>query len=464
MEYLIGYDIGTTSTKGVIIDRDGAIIGSAIKEYRLITPKPGWAEQNPEDWWQAFIDITEELLTKTGINPGNICALGLSGQQHGSVFIDKEGQVIRPAILWCDQRTDKQCRHINQTFGSSQFIELAKNKALSGFTAPKVLWLREEEPENYKRVYKILLPKDYIRYKLSGSFATDVSDASGTLFLDIPKRNWSEKILRGLGIDINMLPEVFESSDITSIINSDAARITGLKQGTLIVGGAGDQAGGSVGCGIVREGLISDYLGTSGVVSTICSKPLFDPKGRLHTFCHAIRNKWHILGVTLAAGGSYKWFNEAFGPGKDFKEKFPDLKDYNLLDMQAEKSEPGSNGLIFLPYISGERAPHGDPFARGVFFGISYIHHRGHFVRSVMEGVAFSQLDCFNLMSSLGISSDKIVVFGGGAKSRIWRHIMADIFGINVVNLNIEEGPSFGSAILAGVGVIIFESVEDITL
>lgn len=464
MSYTIGYDIGTTSIKAVIIDTNGLIQGSAINEYMLITPKPGWAEQNPEDWWLAFINVTKELLLKTGIGSKDICALGLSGQQHGSVFIDKNGEVIRPAILWCDQRTYKQCKKINQIFGFNQFIKLAYNKALPGFTAPKVLWLREEEPNNFKKVYKILLPKDYIRYKLSGNFATDVSDASGTLFLDIAKRNWSIEILEGLNINIAMLPEVFESSDITSTLSKEAADLIGLQQGTPIVAGAGDQAAGAVGCGIVIEGLISDYIGTSGVVSTIYSKPLYDPSGRLHTFCHAIKGKWHILGVTLAAGGSFKWYNEVFGPGENFKKKFPCTEGYRLLDMQAEKTEAGSNGLIFLPYISGERAPHGDPFARGVFFGISYIHKRGHFVRSIMEGVAFSQLDCFNLMKELGITSNKIVLFGGGAKSEIWRYILADVFGVEVITLNIAEGPSYGSAILAGVGVGVFKSVEDITI
>lgn len=452
MNYLIGFDIGTSSTRCILINKDGKLIASAIKEYPLSTPKPGWAEQDPDDWWKASVYTVKEVLTKSKINPSNIAAIGLSGQMHGSVFLDKGGKVIRPAILWCDQRTEAQCKEIYDIFGYEGFIKLSYNQALTGFTAPKILWLKEVEPENYKKVTQILLPKDFIRYKLSGEYATEVSDASGTILLDIKKRDWSEEILSGLSINKNFLPKVYESSEITSYLSAEAAEITCLKAGIPIVGGAGDQAGGAVGSGIVSEGLISDYLGTSGVVFAHSDSPVYDLQGRLHSFCHAIPNKWHLMGVTLAAGGSFKWYHDNIGPS-----------DYDKLNKQAESVPLGSEGLIFLPYLSGERTPHNDPYARGVFFGLSYAHRKEHMARSVMEGVSFSQYDCLNLMTDLGITSQKVVLFGGGAKSKLWRQITADIFNTQIVTLKVEEGPSYGAAILAGVGAGIYSSVEEVT-
>ena len=342
MDYLIGFDIVTTSTRCIIIERDGKLIASANKEYPMATPKPGWAEQDPDDWWGGALATIREVLEKSKIDPSDIAAVGLSGQMHGSVFLDSCGSVIRPALLWCDQRTDSQCQKIYDIFGYEGFIKLSYNKALTGFTAPKILWLRETEPDNYKKLSQILLPKDYIRYKLSGTYATEVSDASGTALMDIGARDWSSEIISGLSIDKDLLPGVYESIEITSHVSEEAAKLTGLKAGTPIVGGAGDQAGGAVGSGIVKKGLISDYLGTSGVVFAHSDEPVYDPQGRLHSFCHAVPGKWHLMGVTLAAAGSLKWYHDTFGPSKDVRSKFQDLKGYSLLDRQAEAVPPGS--------------------------------------------------------------------------------------------------------------------------
>ena len=461
MKYLIGMDIGTSSTRAIITDENGKLMASATSDYPLMTPKPGWAEQKPEDWWKASIIVIKEVLEKSGISAKDIAAIGPSGQMHGSVFLDSSGDVLRPALLWCDQRTQKQCDLIYDIFGYEGFIKLSYNKALTGFTAPKILWLRENEPENYKKIYKILLPKDYIRFKLSGTFATEVSDASGTILLDIAKRDWSGEILKGLDIKKSLLPDVYESDYVSSKVSAEAAKLTGLTEGTPIVGGAGDQAGGAVGSGIVTPGLISDYLGTSGVVFSYSDSPVYDSQGRLHSFCHAVNGKWHLMGVTLSAAGSLKWYDDNFGPSSQVKKQHPQQKSYKLLDIQAEKVKPGADGLIFLPYLSGERTPYADPNARGVFFGLSYVHGQDHFVRAILEGVAFSQFDCLRLMNETGIRSDKVILFGGGARSRLWKQITADIFNTKIVTLNVEEGPSYGGALLAGVGCGIYSSIVE---
>jgi len=461
MRFLLGLDVGTTSTRAILTDENSKLIASSISDYKLITPKPGWAEQIPIDWWIASIKTIKDVIKKSNVSPENIACIGLSGQMHGSVFLDSSGNVIRPAILWCDQRTIKQCETIYKIFGYDGFIKLSYNRALPGFTAPKILWLRENEPENYKKLFKILLPKDYIRYKLSNNYATEVSDASGTILMDIPSRNWSNEILNGLHIKRSLLPEVFESDIISSKVSKEASNLTGLIEGTPIVGGGSDNAAGAVGSGIIRSGLISDSIGTSGVVFAHMDRPLYDSQGRVHSFCHAVPGKWHLTGVTLSAAGSLRWYFDEFGPSKEIIKNFPDIKGYDLLDKQAERVPAGSDGLIFLPYLSGERTPYADPDARGVFFGISYLHGPDHFVRSIMEGVAFSQLDCLTLMRDLNINSDKIILFGGGAKSSIWRQIIADILNSKVVTLNVEEGPAFGAAIIAGAGCGIYPSIKE---
>lgn len=459
--YLLGVDIGTSGTKTIIIDENGNIISSDLKEYHLNTPKPGWAEQNPKDWYYAAIDTILGAMLKAGITGADIKAIGLSGQMHGSVFLDKNEQVIRPALLWCDQRTEPQCKEIYEIFGFENFIKLSFNKALPGFTSPKILWLRENEPENYKKTAKILLPKDYVRFMMSGIYATEVSDASGMLLMDIKNRTWSDEILNGLKIEKNLLADIFESEEVSSFVDKKTAKLTGLIEGTPIVGGGGDNAAGNVGSGIINEGIISNSIGTSGVVFAHSDKPVYDPKGRLHSFCHAVKGKWHLMGVTLAAAGSQKWFFDAIGPSREIEKEFPEGKKYKLFDKEAEKIKPGSEGLIFLPYISGERTPYADPYARGVFFGLSYLHNHSHFVRSVMEGVAFSQLDCLNLMREVGITSSKIIMVGGGSKSKIWKEIICDVFETKIASLRNEEGPSFGAALLAGIGCGIYKNTEE---
>jgi len=461
MKFLLGLDVGTTSTRTIIIDVNGRLVASNTSDYKLITPKPGWAEQNPDDWWIAAVNTIKDVIKKSNISPKDINCIGLAGQMHGSVFLDNAGNVIRPAILWCDQRTYRQCETIYKIFGYDGFIKLSYNRALPGFTAPKILWLKENEPENYKKVSKILLPKDYIRYKLSNTYATEVSDASGTILMNIPSRNWSNEILDGLDIKRSLLPDIFESDVISSKVSRKASNLTGLVEGTPIIGGGSDNAAGAVGSGIVRSGLISDSIGTSGVVFAHSDKPLFDSQGRVHSFCHAVPGKWHLTGVTLSAAGSLKWYYDKFGPTVEIINNFPYIKGYDLLDKQAERVPVGSDGLIFLPYLSGERTPYADPNARGVFFGISYLHRSDHFVRSIMEGVAFSQLDCLSLMRELTIVSDEIVLFGGGARSSIWRQIIADILNSKIVTLNVEEGPAFGAAIIAGAGCGIYSSIGE---
>lgn len=458
--YLLGIDIGTSGTRSLVIDENGNIISSAIKEYPLYTPKPGWAEQNPADWYEATISTIKEALQKKNIKGSDIKSIGLSGQMHGSVFLDDANEVIRPALLWNDQRTEPQCKEIYDIFGYDNFIKLSYNKALPGFTSPKILWLRENEPENYKKTKKILLPKDYVRFMMSGTYATEVSDAAGMLLMDIKERTWSDEILDGLKINKSLLADIFESYEVSAKLDAKTANLTGLVEGTPIVGGGGDNAAGNVGSGIIRQGIISDSIGTSGVVFAHSDKPVYDPEGRLHSFCHAVPGKWHLMGVTLSAAGAQKWYYDTFGPSRDIENKRPDLKKYKLLDAQAEQVAPGSDGLLFLPYLSGERTPHADAFARGVFFGMSYIHNQDHFVRSIMEGVAFSQLDCLNLMKGLGIDSEHIVLIGGGSRSRIWKEIICDVFQTQIVTLKNEEGPAFGAALLAGVGCGLYNSVE----
>jgi len=459
--YLLGIDVGTSGTRCILIDEEGNIAASAIKEYPLYTPKPGWAEQNPSDWYDASISTMKEVLEANNISGKQVKAIGLSGQMHGSVFLDKDNNVIRPALLWCDQRTEPQCREIYDIFGYENFIKLSYNKALPGFTSPKIMWLRENEPENYAKVCKILLPKDYIRFMISGTYAAEVSDASGMLLMDIKKRTWSDEILAGLKINKDLLADIYESPEISACLDEKTAKLTGLIAGTPIAGGGGDNPAGNVGSGIIKQGVISDSIGTSGVVFAHSDKPVYDPEGRLHSFCHSVPGKWILMGVTLAAAGSQKWYFDTFGPSRAIEKENPDLKKYKLLDAEACIVKPGSDGLIFLPYLTGERTPHADSYARGVFFGMSYMHTQDHFVRAIMEGVAFSQLDCLNLMRELGINSEKIVLIGGGSRSKIWKEIICDTLESPIITLKNEEGPAFGAALLAGVGCGIYKSVED---
>jgi xylulokinase len=455
MEYLMGLDVGTSGVKVVIINREGVVVSSDTEEYPLFTPRPGWAEQNPSDWWSATVRSIKKTINESCISPSDIKGLGLTGQMHGSVFLDKKNRVIHPAILWCDQRTAKECKEITQTVGESRILNITCNPVLTGFQAPKIIWMRNNKPEVYKRIIRILLPKDYIRFLLTGEFATDVSDASGTSLFDVRKRRWSDEILEKLGLSKTLLAESFESTEITGYITKEVSEMTGLKERTPVVAGAGDQAAGGVGNGIVEEGLVSVSLGTSGVVFAHSDKGSTDPKGRLHTFCHAVPGKWHLMGVMLSAGGSFRWLRDTFfTDGKDSKYT------YDSMTSLAENVPPGSEGLIFLPYLTGERCPYPDPEARGVFFGLSLKHKKEHIVRAVMEGVAYGLKDSVSIMKEIGVPAGaRFRISGGGGKSSLWRQMMADIFNGSTIRISSEEGPSYGAAILAGVGTGLYKNV-----
>lgn len=459
--YLLGLDIGTTGVKAVLIDEKGTLRGKATAEYPLYTPQPLWVEQEPRDWWQGVLQALRTLSEKTGIPPSAISAIGLSGQMHGSVFLDQDHQVIRPAILWCDQRTAAECEEITETVGRDRVLALTLNPVLTGFTAGKIIWLRNHEPQHYARVHHVLLPKDYIRFLLTGEFATEVSDASGTALFNVRQRDWAYEMLEALELPRSWFPKVYESSEITGRVNEWAASQTGLRVGTPVVGGGGDQAAGAVGNGIVESGLVSSSIGTSGVVFAFLEEPRVDPEYRTHTFCHAVPGKWHVMGVMLMAGGSLRWYRDTFcGAEKEVANTLG--KDaYDLITWEADRIQPGSEGLLFLPYLSGERTPHADPWARGVFFGVTLGHTRAHFARAVMEGVAYGLRDSFEILEAMGVPIKEVRATGGGARSVLWRQIMADVTGRDHVTINIDEGPAFGAALLAGVGIGLWNSVPE---
>ncbi|MGC9003968.1 MAG: xylulokinase [bacterium] len=460
MPLFLGIDVGTTSTRVLAIDEKGEIKASVSKEYPMLTPQPGWAEQNPEDWWRATVEGIREALSK-GINPEDVKGIGLSGQMHGSVFLDKNGEVIRPAILWCDQRTAEQCEWITNKIGKEKVIEYTSNPVLTGFTAPKIIWLRDIEPENFEKLAKVLLPKDYIRYRLTGEYASEVSDASGTSLFDVKNRRWSREMVEGIGLSMDILPKVYESPEITGRLSRIASEETGLPEGVPVVGGGGDQAAGGVGAGVVERGKIFVSLGTSGVVFAFTEEPVIDKGLRLHTFCHAVPGKWHVMGVMLSAGGSYRWFRDALGEPERAMARLLRIDEYELINKEAEMAPPGCEGLIFLPYLTGERTPHADPYARGVFFGLTYRCTKGFLARAVMEGVSFGLRDSYEILKEMNIPIEEVRMIGGGARSRLWRQITASIFNMPNYTLNMEEGPSFGVALLASVGVGFYSSVEE---
>lgn len=461
MEYLLGIDIGTSGTKTVLFDVNGHTVASNTQEYMLYQPNNGWAEQDPEDWWKATVDSIRYVLKESRINPAEIKGIGLTGQMHGAVLLDKNNNVLRKAIIWCDQRSAKECEEITSLVGAKRLIEITANPALTGFTASKILWVRNNEPEIFDKVYKILLPKDYIRFRLTGEYATEVSDASGMQLLDVPNRRWSDEVLAKLGLDKSMLGKVYESPEITGAITVSAAEITGLKSGTPVVGGAGDQAAGAVGNGIVKKGVISSTIGTSGVVFAYSEKVSIDPEGRVHTFCHAIPDTWHIMGVTQGAGLSLQWFRNNFCHEEMSAARLIDKDVYILLDDAAALSNVGANGLIYLPYLMGERTPHLDPDCRGVFFGLSAKHEKRDMIRSIMEGVAYSLKNCLDIIQDMGVEINEVRASGGGGKSKLWRQIQADLFGRDISTVNSSEGPAFGAALLAGVGSGLYSSVEE---
>lgn len=461
MEYIIGVDLGTSGTKTVLFDREGHIAASATVEYPLYQPENGWAEQDPEDWWRAAATTIGQVIAESKVDPGDIKGVGLSGQMHGLVMLDREGRVLRRSIIWCDQRSGRQCEEITGCVGRERLIEITANPALTGFTAAKLLWVRENEPEIYSRCAHILLPKDYVRYMLTGAFATEVSDASGMQLLDVPKRCWSEEVLAKLDIDPALLAKVYESPEVTGEVTAEAAKLTGLRPGTPVVGGAGDNAAAAVGTGVVRDGKAFTTLGTSGVVFAHTDEISIDPKGRVHTFCCAVPEAWHVMGVTQGAGLSLKWFRDNFCYSEIVSAQGLSIDPYVLLDRQAELSPVGCNKLFYLPYLMGERTPHLDPDCRGVFFGLSAMHVRSDLLRAVMEGVAFSQRDSLEVLREMGVATSRMLACGGGGTSPFWRQMLSDVYNCPVQTVKSKEGPALGAAILAGVGAGLYPSVQE---
>jgi len=461
MSYLIGIDIGTSGMKTLLMNEHGAVVANITENYPFDTPKPMWSEQDPEYWWKATCDSIRKVLDTPGVEAKDIVGIGLTGQMHGLVLLDKDNQVVRPCILWNDQRTGKQCTAITEKVGAKKVLELTGNPILAGFTAPKIAWVQDNEPEAYARSVKALLPKDYVRFRLSGEYFTDVSDASGTSLLNVGKRNWSTEMMDALGIKRDFLPEVTESPVASTKVNAEAAAITGLLEGTPIVAGGGDQAAQAVGCGIVEEGVVSATLGTSGVVFAHSDTYRVEPEGRLHAFCHAVPGKWHLMGVMLSAGGSYEWYANALGAAEAAEAAQTGTHQFKVLDQKAAKAPAGCEGLMFLPYLSGERTPYPDPYARGTFFGLTLRHGKEHITRAVMEGITYGMNDSLQLMRDLGLGINEVRASGGGAKSPLWLQMQSDIYNAKVVTTNVTEGAAFGAAVLAGVGAGVYEDVSE---
>lgn len=462
MSVTLGIDIGTSGTKTLAIDEKGRVLGSATAEYPCSHPRPGWSEQDPELWWEATRSTVRQVLEKGGLKPADVKGVGLSGQMHGSVFLDSEGRVIRPALLWNDQRTAVECAEIDQRAGGREsLIRMVANPALTGFTAPKLLWVRNHEPANWEKVRQVLLPKDYIRYKLSGTYATEVSDASGTLMLDVANRRWSTELLGKLEIDPALLPDCLESPVVSAQVSALGASATGLAVGTPIVGGAGDQPAGAVGNGIVRDGVVSATMGTSGVVFAHADRVGFDPLGRLQQFCHAVPGAYCAFGVVLAAGGSLQWFRNELSSVEVEAARAQGIDPYFLLTDEAATAGTGAEGLFFLPYLTGERTPHFDPNAKGAWVGLTVRHGRPHLVRAILEGATYAMRDSLELIAEMGVAVHQIRASGGGARNPLWRQIQADIYGKDVHTLEATEGPAFGVALLGQVGIGGFSSVPE---
>ncbi|MDE0079818.1 MAG: xylulokinase [Caldilineaceae bacterium] len=449
--YLIGIDSSTTATKSLIIDGEGEIVAVGAAEYPFETPQPLWSEQHPDLWWDGTVQSMRAALDQSGIDPAEVGAVGVSGQMHGLVLLDEEGVPLRQAILWNDQRTGKQCDDMRLWLGKENLVRITGNDALAGFTAPKILWVKENEPEIYSRVRQILLPKDYVRFKLTGDYATDKAGAGGTSLLELATRDWSPTVLAALEIPPQFLPPTHEGTQVTGTISAQAAEATGLRAGTPVVGGGGDQSAQGMGVGAIEEGIVALTLGTSGVVFATANEPFYEPEGRLHAFPHALPDKWHLMGVMLSAAGSLRWHRDTLAPGVEFD------------DLVAPASEVpiGSEGLLFLPYLTGERTPHPDPFARGAFVGLTVRHELAHMTRAVLEGVAFGLRDSFTLMQGVGLGEIRQVrVSGGGARSPLWRQILADVLGSELVTVNTTEGAAYGAALLAGVGAGVWPDGE----
>lgn len=451
MSYLLGLDVSTTATKALLIDEKGKVVAVAATEYNFETPQPLWSEQDPALWWDGAVRSIRAVIRAAGINAAQIAAVGLTGQMHGLVLLDATGTVLRPAILWNDQRTASQCDEIRTRLGRANLIQLTGNDALTGFTAPKILWVRQYEPAIYQRIRHLLLPKDYLRYRLSGTLAMDKADSAGTLLFDLHKRDWSTEVLASLEIPTAWLPPTFEGPQITGLISADAAQATGLQKGTPIMAGGGDQAAQAVGVGAVQAGIVALTLGTSGVVFGTVDQPVFDQAGRLHAFCHAVPHRWHLMGVMLSAAGSLRWYRDTLAPGAT----------YDALLAPAAIIPAGCEGLLFLPYLTGERTPHPDPLARGAFVGLTVRHTLPHMTRAVLEGVGFGLRDSFELMKQIGLSPiQQVRISGGGARSGLWRQILADLLETELVTVNTDEGAAYGAALLAGVGIGVWSDVD----
>ncbi len=447
----LGLDVSTTSAKALLIDEKGAVTSSASTDVSLSTPKPLWSEQDPHEWWDGMVGSIRQALAGAGVSGTQVRGVGLTGQMHGLVLLDRAGNVLRPAILWNDQRTGAQCDEIRARLGSARLIQLTGNDALTGFTAPKILWVREQEPDVYARAAHILLPKDYVRYRLTGEHATDKADGAGMLLMDLKSRDWSPQVLQALDIPAEWLPKAYEGPEITGRISAAAAEATGLEPGTPVVGGGGDQSAQAVGVGAVEPGIVALTLGTSGVVFATTDQPFIEPEGRLHAFCHAVPGRWHLMGVMLSAAGSLRWYRDTLAPGVDF----------DALLIPAGDVPFGSEGLLFLPYLTGERTPYPDPLARGAFVGLTVRHTQAHLTRAVLEGVAFGLRDSFELIKSAGLTAIRQVrVSGGGARSALWRQILADVLAVELVTVNTTEGAAYGAALLAGVGAGAWRDVD----
>ncbi|NLI22381.1 MAG: xylulokinase [Clostridiales bacterium] len=460
-KYLLGIDLGTSGTKTVLFAQNGAAVASATVEYPMSQPRNGWAEQAPEDWWNAAVATLSRVIRDSGVDPEAIVGLGISGQMHGLVMLAENGEVLRPSIIWCDQRTGEECAEITALIGAGRLIEITANPALTGFTAGKIRWVQKHEPDVYARCRHILLPKDYLRYKLTGDFATEVSDASGMQLLDVPNRRWSAEVLDKLGINPDYLGKVYESPEVTGHIHAEAAALTGLSEKTLVVGGAGDNAAAAVGTGVVADGRAFTTIGTSGVVFAHTDQLAIDPLGRVHTFCCAVPGAWHVMGVTQAAGLSLKWFRDTFCHAEIDAAAAMDIDPYDLMNREAALSPIGANRLFYLPYLMGERTPHLDPDCRGVFFGLSAMHRKRDLIRAVMEGVSYSLKDCLNVLGEMGVTPAQMLATGGGGRSELWRQMLADVFGCPVCTTQSKEGPALGVAILAGVGTGLYPSVRE---
>ncbi len=451
MGHVLGIDVSTTATKAVLIDESGAVVGVGASAYGFSVPRPLWSEQDPELWWDGAVDAIRSVLATTGVQADDVDAIGLTGQMHGAVLLDAAGDVLRPAILWNDQRTATECDAIRDALGPERLIAITGNDALTGFTAPKLVWVRDHEPDVWRRIAHVLLPKDYLRLRLTGEYALDKADGAGTLLFDLAARDWSAEVLDALRIERAWMPPTWEGPEITGNVTPEAATATGLRAGTPVVAGGGDQSANAVGVGAVTVGTVALSLGTSGVVFATTDRPLYEPHGRVHAFCHAVPGRWHLMSVMLSAGGSLRWFRDAIVPGVEFGD---------LVDAAAEVPA-GSGGLLFLPYLSGERSPHPDPLARGAFVGLTLTHDLRHLTRAVLEGVAFGLRDGLDLMIEARTPvPDQIRASGGGTESPLWRQILADVLGAEIATVNTSEGAAYGAGVLAAVGAGWYPSVE----